>query len=318
MKKIFASIVLLSGVLLLTNCKQDDATTTVADRDRQEVYNEDIIKIENFLKNNSITVTENDVKFDSVSFEAINSIWKQNDYKLESVELSNDTYKLVSGKYVKENDDVKYKVYYLVINEGGGKTVSKYDNIYSGYTGYKLDRTVFDTYPYGIWFGYPSNSTGSESISGYRQILDKVKTAAGVTINDDGSYNYDNAGRVIVFLPSGLGYFSGSSGKVNGYESLIFDISVIVNKEIDHDNDGILSKYEDANGNGNLWDDDTDGDGKPDFLDLDDDGDGFTTREEITYEVEENGQLVKKIYEFNAIPNCNNGSIKKHLDKTCH
>lgn len=43
------------------------------------------------------------------------------------------------------------------------------------------------------------------------------------------------------------------------------------------DNDGIPAEYEDLNGNGNYYDDDTDGDGLPDFLDADDDGDNVLT-----------------------------------------
>lgn len=48
----------------------------------------------------------------------------------------------------------------------------------------------------------------------------------------------------------------------------------------DSDGDGILDQAEDANGDGNLTNDDTDGDGLLDFEDADDDGDGLLTREE--------------------------------------
>ncbi len=46
---------------------------------------------------------------------------------------------------------------------------------------------------------------------------------------------------------------------------------------IEDDNDGIPAELEDLNGNGNLYDDDTDGDGLPNFLDADDDGDNVLT-----------------------------------------
>ena len=39
--------------------------------------------------------------------------------------------------------------------------------------------------------------------------------------------------------------------------------------DVDDDGDGVLTKNEDANGNGNPLDDDTDGDGIPDYLDAD-------------------------------------------------
>lgn len=46
---------------------------------------------------------------------------------------------------------------------------------------------------------------------------------------------------------------------------------------LEDDNDGIPAELEDLNGNGNLYDDDTDGDGLPNFLDADDDGDNVLT-----------------------------------------
>lgn len=46
---------------------------------------------------------------------------------------------------------------------------------------------------------------------------------------------------------------------------------------IEDDNDGIPAELEDLNGNGDLYDDDTDGDGIPNFLDADDDGDNVLT-----------------------------------------
>lgn len=47
------------------------------------------------------------------------------------------------------------------------------------------------------------------------------------------------------------------------------------------DNDGVPPQLEDINGNGNLFDDDTDGDGIPNFLDTDDDNDNVPTAVEI-------------------------------------
>jgi len=218
----------------------------------------------------------------------------------------------------KQNDPVEYKIYYLILNEGGGETPMIHDNAFTSYTGYNLDKSVFDKYQFGYWSAYPAYSTYTETIAGYRQILEKIKTATSVTDNGDGTYTYENPGRVLVFIPSGLGYFSSPSGSISAYSPIIFDITLIAKKDADHDNDGILDKYEDVNGNGDLWDDDTDGDGKPNFLDLDDDGDGYTTREEITYTTTVDGETVKKLYDFDKIPTCEGGSVKKHLDKSCH
>lgn len=50
---------------------------------------------------------------------------------------------------------------------------------------------------------------------------------------------------------------------------------------LEDDDDGIPAEMEDINGNGNLYDDDTDGDGIPNFLDEDDDGDNVLTKTEL-------------------------------------
>lgn len=314
MKRFFISAIILTGSIFLTNCKSDDDTNRVEIRDRQEVYEENIDEIETFLKSNKIEILENGVQFDSVAFESNQSIWKQSAYPLQSVVLKNDTY---TSMYKRIDDNVEYTVYYMIINEGGGEKPFIHDNVFTAYAGYSLSKSTFDSQPFGTWSGYPANGSVSEFISGYRQILQQVKTASGVIDNGDGTYSYENPGRVVVFIPSGLAYFNTGTIAIGSYRPIIFDIKLIALNEVDHDNDGILTKYEDINGNGNLWDDDTDGDGKPNFLDVDDDGDGSTTREEITYEVVENGETIKKLYEFENIPTCPGGNVKKHLDKNC-
>lgn len=318
MKRFFTAAIICAGSLLLWNCKPDDNTTEVAVRDRQEVFNENIKEIETFLKTNSVEVLEDGVSFETVASEDNSSIWKQTEYPLQSITVKNLPYFTNSNGLQKQTDAVEYKIYYLILNEGGGENPTIHDDTFTSYTGYNLDKTIFDKYQFGFWSAYPAYSTYTETIAGYRQILEKIKTATSITDNGDGTYTYENPGRVLVFIPSGLAYFNAPSGSISAYSPIIFDLTLIAKKEADHDNDGILDKYEDVNGNGDLWDDDTDGDGKPNFLDLDDDGDGYTTREEITYTTTVDGETVKKLYEFENIPNCEGGSVKKHLDKSCH
>ena len=321
MKRFFTAAIICTGSLLLWNCRpNDDNTPKIVERDRQEVFNENIKEIETFLKTNSVEVLEDGVSFETVASEANNSIWKQTEYPLQSITVKNLPYFTGTNGLQKQNDPVEYKIYYLILNEGGGETPMIHDNTFTSYTGYDLEKNIFDTYQFGFWSSYPAYSTYTETISGYRQILEKIKTATSIIDNGDGTYTYENPGRVLVFIPSGLGYFSSPPAGSNfgAYDPLIFDITLISKKDADHDNDGILDKYEDVNGNGDLWDDDTDGDGKADFIDLDDDGDGYTTREEITYTTTVDGETVNKLYDFDQIPNCPGGSVKKHLDKNCH
>ena len=319
MKRFLKYTCLASLLIGIWSCSKDDSVADVPVRDRQEVYDDNITKIESFLKSNSITIVdENSISFDSITPGASNSIWNQTDYPLQYIEVKNDvrTSNKVDGLI---NDPVTYKLYYMIINEGGGENPITIDNAFTRYAGYKLDYSIFDKNDLGFWSGFPETSyTPTSVISGYRQILTKIKTASSITENSDGTLTYNNAGRVIVFIPSGLGYFNSAQLNIPGYSPLIFDITLVQRNFADHDNDGILSINEDVNGNGDFWDDDTDGDGIPNFLDLDDDGDGYTTREEITYKIEEGGVIVSKLYPFDEIPNCDNGTVKKHLDKNCH
>lgn len=59
------------------------------------------------------------------------------------------------------------------------------------------------------------------------------------------------------------------------------------------DDDGIPPELEDINGNGNLFDDDSDGDGIPDFLDTDDDNDNVLTASEDLEPTEEDETVVE-------------------------
>src|SRR5690606_26982683 len=112
--------------------------------DRQEVFNENIKEIETFLKTNSFEVLEDGVNFETVTAEANNSIWKQNEYPLQSITVKNLPYFTGVQGLQKLNDPVDYKIYYLIINEGGGETPVIHDNIFTSYIGYNLDKSIFD------------------------------------------------------------------------------------------------------------------------------------------------------------------------------
>ena len=64
---------------------------------------------------------------------------------------------------------------------------------------------MFDQNDFGAWFTFPAMySTDQVSISGFRQILPQIKTAASVNVGGDGSVDYTDYGNIIVFIPSGL------------------------------------------------------------------------------------------------------------------
>lgn len=331
MNRFFKLFVFIALAISAANCKKsDDDVAIVPLRDRAEVYSEDKIKIEEYLKNNYIKVVGDDITLDSITDKNTQvSIWDQKQFELKSVKIKNDTWTpiLVNNttfKYAKLIDDVEYTLYYLVLNEGGGESAITIDSTYTTYKALNLKNKVLDQNRIGNWGTYPPVPQGlmpavarTDYRSGYRQATTLMKTATNITQNPDGTFTYENPGRVIAFVPSGLGYFSTTTAG-EAYACLIFDITLISKQSRDHDRDGIPSIHEDLNGNGDYFDDDTDGDGVPNFMDVDDDADGHLTRDEITYEVVENGVTVKKLYEFSAIPTCPGGSVKKHLDNKCH
>ena len=232
----------------------------------------------------------------------------------------------------------EYKLYYILLREGGGETPSRVDSTFVAYKGWNLDNTVFDRNNQGVWFSYPAIYQGEgEAISGFRHILAKLKTATGVMEDPEtGTVTHENYGTALVFIPSGLAYFSGANTGTS-YSPLAFQVKLFKKKQTDHDRDRVKGAYEDTNNNGDFFDDDTDGDDIPDFLDVDDDGDGVTTKTEIRKPTGETGFL--KYYPFNpimddpntpdidetdtkGIPNCAGDYVtiprlRKHLDRNC-
>ncbi|MEZ4970157.1 MAG: hypothetical protein R2814_10995 [Flavobacteriaceae bacterium] len=61
----------------------------------------------------------------------------------------------------------------------------------------------------------------------------------------------------------------------------MFEVNLLATNTADHDRDGVSTILEDLDGDGDLFNDDTDGDGIPNYLDADDDGDGVLTKDEL-------------------------------------
>ena len=239
------------------------------------------------------------------------------DFPLQFKMVKNDSRvtNLVDGI---SKDPVEYKMYYLILNQGGGTNkATNVDSTFVSYRGWKLDNDEFDRNDTPFWSSYPALTTAEISlISGFRQFIPLLNPAESTVDNGDGTTSFVNAGVGVVFIPSGLGYYNTSRTGIPAYSPLVFTVRLDKVKYRDHDNDGIWSKNEDLNHNGDNFDDDTDGDNVPDFLDGDDDGDHTLTKFEIV-----NGQGVRYPFEaFDQIPDCqgNTTGLKKHLDPSCH
>ena len=170
----------------------------------------------------------------------------------------------------------KHTLYYLVAQQGSEleKKSSIVDSTYVSYRGELLTGTIFDQRNTPIWFD------NIRVVSGFRYGLQNF--APGTFSQDtDGTISFRDYGQGILFMPSGLGYYSSPQGLIPAYAPIVFTVSVYTSNVADHDNDGVFSIEEDPDGDGNPLNDDTDGDGTPNLLDFDDDGDGIITSLEL-------------------------------------
>lgn len=171
-------------------------------------------------------------------------------------------------------DEVSYKLYYLSQFEGNGIQPTRADSVLTTYTGHTLDSLVFDSRNSLSWF------TLTNVIKGWSYGFTNFKGGEKI-VHPDESFEYENFGKGILFIPSGLAYKNvAQSSLIPENSPLIFHITLQDVNFSDHDNDGILSKNEDLDNDGDVLNDDTDEDGLPNFADEDDDGDGILTRDE--------------------------------------
>lgn len=211
-----------------------------------------------------------------------------------------------------DNKEVEHTYYYLVARQGIGAQANTADSTYIRYEGLLLDNTVFDaSTSTPLWLPY----TGR--IRGFSEAVQHLKAGKALTeddVNPDGTFEISDYGVGMIIFPSALGYYNNATGSIPAYSPLIFKIDLVAVNESDHDNDGIPSYIEDLNGNGYLYDDNTDKaseDGSSsistvaNFLDDDDDNDGILTRDEIS---DEDGNIIL------PYPDTDGDGIPNYLD----
>jgi hypothetical protein len=321
MNKFRLYFILFIGSITLFSCTGDrNAINIPPPRSYADLYIADIDSIETYLKSHSLKKVlvdgQPDIEISTIPTnnpEALVSIWNNTEVPLRFKMVKNDarSSSLVNGRTA---DPVDYKLYYLILNEGGGQNPQTIDSTYTTYKGWNLKGNVFDSSNIPFWSTFPALSAAETNvISGFRQFLPLLKTAESTTINpDNGTVNYNNMGVGVVFIPSGLGYYNTSTAAIPAYSPLVFRIRLHTIHQRDHDGDRIFTKNEDINNDGDFFNDDTDGDTVPNFLDIDDDGDQYVTKNEIRI----NGAIPS---EYNLIQDCNGTTTgtKKHLDKNC-
>ncbi|WP_300977088.1 FKBP-type peptidylprolyl isomerase [Flavobacterium sp.] len=326
MNKIKFYFILSMLSLALFSCsKSSDEAELTPPREYSVQYATDIKDIEEYLKTYYIeeVTADFDIKISKIPTGGTQkSVWDQTAYPLKFREV--------------DLHGVKYKLYYLALNQGVGESPCNVDAVFAAYKGDYLQQVTKDgvTTLTVTEFERLSNPqqffqlTGV--IKGWSEIFPLFKKGTYVS-NSDGTISYKNFGAGVVFIPSGLAYYNSGQGTIPSYSPLVFNFKLYEIQRNDQDGDGIASYLEDLDGDGYMYSftnttlyptkptinpDDTDGDGVPDFIDVDDDGDNYTTKLERSYK-DANG--VTQYYDFANIPLCTGGNGKKrHLDPKCY
>ena len=279
---------LFIGSLLFTSCTPDDDDNTIVVRDPQEVYDENLAQITTYLETHYYKEEEYQNVPDGEDFQI--EFFEIDEESADRTPLSQQ----VTTTTLTRND-VDYQVFILKVREGGGDIQPTFaDSVLVNYQGRLLDDTLdgmpFDRSTNSLWFNLPG------AIAGFTVAFEEFKGSTDIIPNGDGTLSYKNGGIGAVFIPSGLAYFNAppSGSRIPPYAPLSFTFQLRKVKRTDHDGDGILSVYEDLDGDKNLnspnFRDNTDEDfttganGRRfplnDYNDADDDNDGILTKDE--------------------------------------
>ena len=268
-------ILLITILLVGFSCGDDDDDGIIevpeADRTEQQVIDND--SLVSYLQSHYVDVSllSNNP---AISFTEININQLPDDGELPNPDQNSlliDIVETMTTTYF----DVEYEYYILKINQGGSENSPNFsDKVRVSYEGTLMDDTVFDSSSTPVDFDLTS------TIAGWGRVLPEFNLAEDFVINSDGTVTYNNPGIGIMFLPSGLGYYSAAAGSVPVYSNLIFKFKVFQSELNDHDFDNVPSHLEDINGDYDLTNDNSDDDTFADFVDSDDDNDGTLTIDE--------------------------------------
>ncbi|MBT8265135.1 MAG: FKBP-type peptidyl-prolyl cis-trans isomerase [Bacteroidia bacterium] len=275
LKNTLLPMILLVVIIAMSSCKNvDDGVTTVPERDRAEQQAEDRDTLLAYLGSHYY----NSDDFVGNMNPTINELVIT---ELPEGETLPDGHTLLIDAVETHNTvllEVDYEFYILKLNQGGGsKTPNFPDDVRVNYAGNLLDGTVFDSSVNSVVFDLTS------LVPGWSRVLPEFNDAESFILNSDGTVNFNNAGVGAMFIPSGLGYFSGGASGIPVYSSLVFKFELYQTAINDHDFDGIPSWVEDLDEDLDLSNDDTDDNGLANFVSVDDDGDGVLTNDELEH-----------------------------------
>ena len=134
MNNIFKIFFLFTLGLIVISCSKDDNNNNVAPlRDYSEQYAKDLANVETFMKTHYMTVTNSPgaTEDQNVTFTLIPSggtqvsIWDDQNYPKKMREVT-----------VNQNEvDIVYKMYYIELRQGTGKSPTNVDRVLTSYRG---------------------------------------------------------------------------------------------------------------------------------------------------------------------------------------
>ena len=286
-KKLFF---LVPVFLLFLQCKKEDTTEPIPIRDYSEQVIVDQDLLETYLKTHTYNYedfnNESDVniKLDTISDNNSSRVSLFEQASIKTIDVTNA-----------EGQITSHNLYYIIAREGSNESPSVADSVYVAYDGILTDGSTFDNRKFPIWIDL------ANSLEGFREGVSELRTGK-FTENSNGTIAYTSFGVGLFFIPSGIGYFENISSGIPEYSPLIFTVKLMTHTDTDHDNDGILSIFEDIDGDNKPFGDDSDGDNLWNMYDVDDDGDGILTVNEI----DKNNDSI--------IDDTNNDGIPDYLD----
>lgn len=314
--KYFFILLVAGSSLISCNKNDDDDKETEPIRDFAVQYATDKATIEGYLNTHYIVITESAGNMEDmdVVIDSIEDTATQVPIMSYKANVGTATFPQLRSKSV-DLHGITYELYYLVLREGTGESPMNTDGVLASYSGsYLSDVAKTDKNPAYITttffeqLKYPQSAFDLTGVvRGWAETFPEFKTGNSTVNNDNGTMIYTDFGAGVMFLPSGLGYYTGSNS-IPAYRPLVFSFKLYQIQRLDHDADGVLDMYEDINGDGYVRDfsnttaypnkpvnpDDTDGDGVPDFIDVDDDGDSYTTKLEITKPAGKVGEVIEE------------------------
>ena len=286
-KKLFF---LLPVFLLFLQCKKEDTTEPIPIRDYSEQVIVDQDLLETYLKTHTYNYedfnNESDVniKLDTISDNNSSRVSLFEQASIKTIDVTNA-----------EGQITSHNLYYIIAREGSNESPSVADSVYVAYDGILTDGSTFDNSKFPIWIDL------ANTIEGFREGVSELRTGK-FTENSNGTIAYTSFGVGLFFIPSGIGYFENINSGIPEYSPLIFTVKLMTHTDTDHDNDGIISIFEDIDGDNKPFGDDSDGDNLWNMYDVDDDGDGILTVNEI----DKNNDSI--------IDDTNNDGIPDYLD----